>query len=100
MDNDIFGLQSQLIVRDRTMAGAIHPAKMMADPAYAEAVFAKIEESDDASLVMLSLELRQKLGPLDSKPVAAAASPGKDEPPAEKYFMEHAVRPWSATPNS
>ena len=67
MDNDTFGLLSQIIVKAKSIVGSIHPGKLVNDAIYAEDMFRKIEQGEDVNLIMLSLQLRQKLGLLEQK---------------------------------
>jgi hypothetical protein len=83
MDNDTFNLLSQVIVRGRAQAGAIHPGKLVSDRVYAEEVFLKLEQSDDEGLVLLSLQLRQKLGHLEQ--AATTPDDGGGKPPKYLY---------------
>lgn len=86
MDNDTFTLLSQVIVKGRALAGAIHPVKLISEPAYAEEVFQKIEQSDDESLIMLSLQLRQKLGQLEASTLDKKTAQDQNAEQPQKYL--------------
>ena len=64
--------------------------KLLADRAYAKQVLSIAEEADSEELVVMALELKDKLGLL-SQPAAPAAKandkPEDDEKPKDKYVF-------------
>lgn len=65
MDNQSFITLSKFTVEARKVIGTVNPARLIKDAVYSEAIFEKVDTSDDAALILLSLELRQQLGMLD-----------------------------------
>ncbi|MDZ4097084.1 MAG: hypothetical protein U1E13_00140 [Methylophilaceae bacterium] len=73
MDNQSFITLSKFTVEARKVIGTINPARLLKDATYSEAIFEKVDASDDTALIVLSLELRQQLGLLDIAPSDAVA---------------------------
>ena len=67
MDNQSFITLSKFTVEARKVIGTVNPARLLKDADYSESIFEKVDASDDADLILLSLQLRQQLGLLDSK---------------------------------
>lgn len=65
MDNQSFITLSKFTVEARRVIGTVNPARLLKDATYSETIFEKVDASDDAGLILLSLELRQQLGMLD-----------------------------------
>jgi hypothetical protein len=65
MDHQSFITLSKFTVEARKVIGSVNPARLIKDAIYSEAIFEKVDASDDAALILLSLELRQQLGMLD-----------------------------------
>lgn len=65
MDNQSFITLSKFTVEARKVIGTVSPARLLKDATYSEAIFEKVDASDDTALILLSLELRQQLGMLD-----------------------------------
>lgn len=65
MDNQSFIILSKFTVEARKVIGTVNPARLLKDADYREAVFERVDASDDADLILLSLQLRQQLGLLD-----------------------------------
>lgn len=65
MDNQSFIILSKFTVEARKVIGTVNPARLLKDADYSEAVFERVDASDDADLILLSLQLRQQLGLLD-----------------------------------
>lgn len=73
MDNQSFITLSKFTVEARKVIGIVNPARLLKDATYSEAIFEKVDVSDDTALIVLSLELLQQLGLLDIAPNDAAA---------------------------
>lgn len=67
MDNQSFITLSKFTVEARKVIGTVNPAKLLKDADYSETIFEKVDASDNANLILLSLQLRQQLGLLDSE---------------------------------
>lgn len=65
MDNQSFITLSKFTVEARKVIGIVNPAKLIKDQAYSEAIFQKVEASDNKELIMLGQDLRNQLGMLD-----------------------------------
>ena len=66
MDNENFIILSKFTVEARKVIGAINPARLLKDANYSEIIFERVDASDDTDLILLSLQLRQQLGLLNS----------------------------------
>jgi hypothetical protein len=66
MDNQSFIILSKFTVEARKVIGTVNPARLLKDADYSETVFERVDASDDADLILLSLQLRQQLGLLDT----------------------------------
>ncbi|HEY0562479.1 MAG TPA: hypothetical protein VGD04_04070 [Methylophilus sp.] len=86
MDNALLVLLSKFSVAARPIIGAINPAKVLKDAEYAKKTFELADTQGDEQLLLLSLELQNKLGLLevDIKPPAPTI---KEEAPSEKYLF-------------
>lgn len=85
MEADLLKLLAQLRILMKKERGAqLDLEKLMNDPAYARQVCAQAEESENETLVMVSIALREKLGLLKAgaKPAAEKAP----EPAKGKYL--------------
>ncbi len=96
MDNQSFITLSKFTVEARKVIGTVNPAKLIKDRAYSEAIFQKVDASDNTELILLGLELRNQLGMLDAEKVTAAPEKMLEEVieknitpalPAEKYMF-------------
>jgi hypothetical protein len=96
MDNQSFITLSKFTVEARKVIGTVNPAKLIKDPAYSEAIFQKIDASDNTELILLGLELRNQLGMLDGDKANAVPEKTLQEGiektitpalPAEKYMF-------------
>jgi hypothetical protein len=77
MEESTFKLLTSFIVKGRKLAGPIDSDRLLKDGAYAREIFRRIEDEGDEDLVLLSLKLRDLLGPPAAAPVAEEA-PAKD----------------------
>lgn len=77
MNNDLLILLSKFVVTARKVIGPVNPAKIVTDKAYASAIFERINAEADETLLVLALDLQNKLGMLD-------ITPGKTQ---EKYIF-------------
>ena len=78
MEDSTFKLLTSFIVKGRKLAGPIDSDRLLKDSDYAREIFRKIEDEGDEDLVLLSLKLRELLGP--HTPAAAVEGPDKDTP--------------------
>ncbi|CAG0953819.1 hypothetical protein MTYP_00343 [Methylophilaceae bacterium] len=81
MDNQSFITLSKFTIEARKSIGAINPARLIKDRDYSDAIFQKIDASDNADLILLGLELRNQLGLLEPEEITAAPAQ------AEKYMF-------------
>lgn len=90
MDNELLILLSKFSVVARTQIGAVNPAKLFKDTAYAEQIFEQVNQSGNEELMLLSLAVQSKLGKLDStsKPTKPEYKrPNTTEKPAEIKYL-------------
>jgi hypothetical protein len=90
MDNQCFMTLSKFTVEARKVIGMVNPAKLVKDSAYCEAIFQKVDASDNAELILLGLELRNQLGMLEpesAKTTAADETSEKSQLPSGKYMF-------------
>ena len=81
MEPETFKLLTGVIIKSRKLLGSIDSDKLMHDRQYAHDVFLKIDEKGDEELVMLALQLRERLGLMH----AESSGNGAEEPrPKEK----------------
>lgn len=66
MNNDLLILLSKFAVAARQVIGPVNPAKIINDKAYASAIFERINAEADEALLVLALDLQNKLGMLDT----------------------------------
>lgn len=74
MDADVFKLLTGFIVKGRKLLGSIDSDRLLRDDGYAREVFRKVDEEGEEDLVLLALQLRDRLGLL-----ARGAEPEKDK---------------------
>jgi hypothetical protein len=86
MDNELLILLSKFSVAARKAIGPVNPAKIVKDQAYATHIFEQADAIGDELLLLVSLELQNKLGYFDEKVVPIVA-PKKEEAPAVKYLF-------------
>jgi len=67
MDNQSFITLSKFTVEARKVIGTVNPARLLKDADYSETIFEKVDASDNADLILLSLQLRQQIGLLESE---------------------------------
>lgn len=67
MNNDLLILLSKFAVAARKVIGPVNPAKIVNDKAYASAIFERINAEADETLLVLALDLQNRLGMLDTK---------------------------------
>ena len=82
MEQDLLKLLAQfriLLKKERTVQ--LDLERMMSDAGYARQALAQAEDSENETLVMLSLALREKLGFLKAPPAAAPAKPAEEQKP-------------------
>lgn len=85
MDNQSFIILSKFTVEARKVIGTVNPARLLKDADYSEAIFERVDASDDADLILLSLQLRQQPGLLDIGTSSKEAMP--------ELAMEQAAAP-------
>jgi hypothetical protein len=71
MNNDLLILLSKFAVAARKVIGPVNPAKIINDKAYASAIFERINAEADEALLVLALDLQNKLGMLNTTPSKA-----------------------------
>ncbi|MDO8962693.1 MAG: hypothetical protein Q7V02_11380 [Methylophilus sp.] len=86
MDNELLVLLSKFSVAARKVIGPVNPAKIVKDQAYAKQIFEQADAVGEEDLLLVSLELQNKLGYFDEK-VAPISSPKKEEAPTVKYLF-------------
>jgi hypothetical protein len=93
MDNELLKKLAHLkILLKRNGGIAVDITQLIADPAYARDLLTKAEEIDSEEIVLLALDLKDKLGLL-TPPPAASTAPAKaaadEEKPksAQKYVL-------------
>jgi hypothetical protein len=86
MDNELLVLLSKFSVAARKVIGPVNPAKIVKDQAYAKQIFEQADAIGDEDLLLVSLELQNKLGYFDEK-VVPISTPKKEEAPAVKYLF-------------
>lgn len=69
MDNQCLILLSKFAVMARKSVGAVNSAKLLRDKPYATEIFKKIDAHGDEDLILLSLDLQNMLGMLNSNAV-------------------------------
>lgn len=87
MDNELLVLLSKFSVAARKVIGPVNPAKVVKDQEYAKHVFEQADALGDEELLLVSLELQNKLGFLDGKVVPISAPVKKEEEVAAKYLF-------------
>lgn len=87
MDNELLVMLSKFSVAARKVIGPVNPAKVVKDQEYAKQVFEQADALGDEELLLVSLELQNKLGLLDQKVVPISAPAKKEEEAAAKYFF-------------
>lgn len=87
MDNELLVLLSKFSVAARKVVGPVNPAKVVKDQEYAKQVFEQADALGDENLLLVSLELQNKLGLLDQKVAPIAAPIKKEEAAAAKYLF-------------
>lgn len=94
MDNQSFITLSKFTVEARKVIGTVNPAKLIKDPAYSEAIFQKVNASDNTELILLGLDLRNQLGMLDSEnPETSKSEPEKSLSEVLKESLEENIAP-------
>jgi Skp family chaperone for outer membrane proteins len=86
MDNELLVLLSKFSVAARKVIGPVNPAKIVKDQAYAKQVFEQADAIGEEDLLMVSLELQNKLGYFDEKAISVP-TPKKEEPATVKYLF-------------
>lgn len=86
MDNELLVLLSKFSVAARKVIGPVNPAKIVKDQAYAKQIFEQADAVGEEDLLLVSLELQNKLGYFDEK-VAPISAPKKEEVPSVKYLF-------------
>lgn len=87
MDNELLVMLSKFSVAARKVIGPVNPAKVVKDQEYAKQVFEQADALGDEELLLVSLELQNKLGLLDQKVVPIATPAKKEEVVAAKYLF-------------
>lgn len=87
MDNELLVMLSKFSVAARKVIGPVNPAKVVKDQEYARQVFEQADALGDEELLLVSLELQNKLGLLDQKVVQMVAPAKKEEVTAAKYLF-------------
>lgn len=87
MDNELLVMLSKFSVAARKVIGPVNPAKVVKDQEYARQVFEQADALGDEELLLVSLELQNKLGLLDQKVVPISAPVKKEEAAAAKYLF-------------
>ncbi|MFT4173683.1 MAG: hypothetical protein QM639_14060 [Rhodocyclaceae bacterium] len=83
MDNALIQLAARLKIRLRQdLAVSLNTQRFFEDSTYARATLDRAEESEDAELVAMSIEMRSRLGWLEQAMVPAAVSSPTDGKPA------------------
>ncbi|HEY8353744.1 MAG TPA: hypothetical protein VIK69_01860 [Methylophilaceae bacterium] len=90
MDNQSFITLSKFTIEARKVIGTVNPARLLKDADYSEAVFEKVDASDNIELISLSLQLRHELGllapPTQNKEVMPDLTTEQTAPPSGKYL--------------
>ena len=67
------------VLMKRTSSVSVDISRLIAEPAYGNEILATAEESDNEQLVLMALELKDKLGLLPQPKAGAAPAPAKDD---------------------
>jgi len=78
---------SKFSVAARKVIGSVNPAKVVKDQEYARQVFEQADALGDEDLLLISLELQNKLGLLDQKIAPISKSAKKEEAVTDKYLF-------------
>lgn len=94
MDNELLKKLAHLkILLKRNGGIAVDITQLIADPAYARDILTKAEEVDSEEIVLLALDLKDKLGLLTPPPAPPTAAPKvadaaeEKAKPAQKYVL-------------
>lgn len=86
MDNALLVLLSKFSVAARPVLGSINPAKVLKDAEYAKKIFEQADSLGDEQLLMLSLELQNKLGLLEMD-LKVPTQAAQEQAPSVKYLF-------------
>lgn len=74
MDNQCLVVLSKFSVAARKVIGAVNPAKLLKDRSYSTEIFQKVDAIGDEELILLSLDLQNMLGLLDTSSIQEVSS--------------------------
>jgi hypothetical protein len=86
MDNELLVMLSKFSVAARKVIGPVNPAKVLKDQEYARRIFEQADAVGEEELLLISLELQNKLGLLEEKVVPAPPAK-REEVVAAKYLF-------------